>query len=113
MIPALKYPIVALLYRLGSDEARGYPIYDRLCPLYDRISLQTIHEYLVRMSILGRLLVVNERDLHGRRPRHYSLVDRMRRFLEHQLGLPALSAFLDRQRTSAGRLSQRALKGAI
>ncbi len=70
-------------------------LHRELRPRYEPTSLYGVREDLVSLSTIGWVHTVDERE-HGRALlRRYALADHIRPFVEYQLDLPALFAFLD------------------
>jgi hypothetical protein len=93
--PSPKYALVALLHRAGPAGVWEHALHRELQPRYERSALYGVREDLVSLSTIGWVHTVDERA-HGRALlRRYALADHIRSFVEYQLDLPALFAFLD------------------
>lgn len=100
MRPAAKYAIVALLHRAGPAGVWEYDLYSRLRPHFEEGGLHGIREDLISLSTVGWVTHVDEREHAGALLRRYALGDHIRSFVEYQLDLPALFAWLDAQDAS-------------
>ena len=95
MRPAAKYAIVALLHRAGPAGAWEYDLYARLRPRFEEGGLHGMREDLISLSTVGWVTHVDEREHAGALLRRYALGEHIRAFVEYQLDLPALFAWLD------------------
>jgi hypothetical protein len=95
MRPAAKYAIVALLHRAGSAGVWEYDLYTQLRPRYEDGGLHGIREDLISLSTVGWVTHVDEREHAGALLRRYTLGEHIRAFVEYQLDLSALFAWLD------------------
>lgn len=102
MTPSPKYALVALLHRAGPAGVWEHVLHRTLQPLFEPTALYGVREDLVGLSTIGWVHTVDER-VHGRSLlRRYALADHIRPFVEYQLDLPALDAFLDGAPALAG-----------
>lgn len=96
MTPSVKYAIVALLHDVGAPGMWEHDVHRALASRYESGSLHSVREDLVSLSTVGWTVLVDERAHGDALLRRYALAEHIRSFVEYQLDLPALRAWLER-----------------